>query len=120
MAQQVRRAAALTAELAVQFVKKVSVVCDKPQGLRGQLAEHTGASQRGRWLTPQATVVEDPWATSRRPSASESQATTSVPPESDFRPRRRVPQSSRVNSDDTTIAREHEVRGVAAKNVQRQ
>ena len=33
VAQQVRRAAALTAELAAQSEKKVSVVCDQPPGL---------------------------------------------------------------------------------------
>ena len=31
----------------------------------------------------QATVMQDPWARSRRFSASESQATTSAPPETD-------------------------------------
>ena len=42
VAQQVRRAAALTAELAVQS-EKVSVVCDHPLGLHDQLAEHIAA-----------------------------------------------------------------------------
>ena len=41
VAQQVRRAAALTAELAAQSEKKTAVVCDQPAGL-GELAGHTG------------------------------------------------------------------------------
>ena len=40
VAQQVKRAAALTAELAAQSEKKVAVVCDHPPGLRDESAEH--------------------------------------------------------------------------------
>ena len=43
MAQQVRLAAALTAELAAQFEKMASVVCDPPRALRDELAEHIKA-----------------------------------------------------------------------------
>ena len=42
VAQQVRRAAALTAELAVQSEKNTAAVCDQPQGL-DELAEHIEA-----------------------------------------------------------------------------
>ena len=43
MAQQVRRAAALTAELVAQSEKMASVVCDPPRRLRDELAEHIEA-----------------------------------------------------------------------------
>ena len=46
VAQQVRRAAALTAELAAQSEKKTVAVCDQPLGL-DELAGHIE-----RWLTP--------------------------------------------------------------------
>ena len=39
VSQQVRRAAALTAELAAQSEKKTAAVCDQPQGL-DELARH--------------------------------------------------------------------------------
>ena len=64
-----------------QCERNVPVVCDQPQGLRGKFAEHTeapivwaGGSHH------QATMMVAQWATSSRPSASESQAATSVPP----------------------------------------
>ena len=47
MAQQVRRAAALTAELAAQSEKKVAMVCDHPPGLRDEPAEHITAPNMG-------------------------------------------------------------------------
>ena len=40
VAQQVRRAAALTAELAAQSEEKVAVVCDHPPGLYDEPAKH--------------------------------------------------------------------------------
>ena len=43
VAQQVRRAAALTAELAAQSKGKVAVVCDHPPGLREEPSEHIAA-----------------------------------------------------------------------------
>ena len=47
VAQQVRRAAALTAELAAQSEKKVSAVCDQPPGLRDEPAMHIEAPTMG-------------------------------------------------------------------------
>ena len=46
MAQQVRRAATLTAELAAQSEKKTAVVCDQPPGL-DELAGHIEAPNMG-------------------------------------------------------------------------
>ena len=46
-AQQVRRAAALSAELAAQSENKVSAVCDHTLGLRDELAEHIEALSMG-------------------------------------------------------------------------
>ena len=48
VAQQVRRAAALTAELAAQSERKVAVVCDHPPGLRDEPAEHITAPNMGQ------------------------------------------------------------------------
>ena len=85
VAQQVRRAAALTAELAAQSEKKTAAVCDQPPGL-DELAGHIEAPNMGAGGShPQATMMPDPWATSSRPSASENQATTRVSPETDNR-----------------------------------
>ena len=75
VAQQERRAAALTAELAAQSEKKTA-----DRGLTsslGTLRRHMGAGGS----QPQATMMPDPWATNRRPSANEGQTTTSTPPE---------------------------------------
>ena len=47
VAQQVRRAAVLTAEVAAQTEKKVAVVCDHPPGLRDEPAEHITAPNMG-------------------------------------------------------------------------
>ena len=80
VAQQVRRAAALTAELAAQSEKKTAAVCDQPPGL-DELAGHIGAPNMGAGGShPQATMMPDPWALYKRPSADEGQATTSAPP----------------------------------------
>ena len=76
-----RRAAALTAELAAQSEKKTAVVCDQPPGL-DELAGHIEAPNMGAGGShPQATMMPDPWATYSRPSADEGQPTTSAPPE---------------------------------------
>ena len=81
VARQVRRAEALTAEFAAQSEKKTALVCDQPPGLR-ELAGHIEAPNMGAGGShPQATMMPDPWATSSRPSASESQTTTSGSPE---------------------------------------
>ena len=81
VAQQVRRAAALTAELAAQSEKKTAAVCDQPPGL-DELAGHIEAPNMGAGGShPQATMMSDPWASGSRPSASEKQAMTSAPSE---------------------------------------
>ena len=85
VAQQVRRAAALTAELAAQSEKKTAVVCDQPPGL-DELAGHIEAPNMGAGGShPQATMMPDPWATYERPSADKGQTTTSAPPETTSR-----------------------------------
>ena len=74
VAQQVRRAGALTAELAAQSEKKTAAVCDQPPGL-DELAGHIEALYMGAGGShPQATMMPDPWATYERPSANEGQA----------------------------------------------
>ena len=73
MAQQVRRAAALTAELAVQSEKKTAAVCDQPPGL-DELAGHIEAPNMGAGGShPQAAMMPDPWATYKCLSASNNQ-----------------------------------------------
>ena len=92
--QQIRRAAALTAELAAQSEKKTAALCDQPPGL-DELAGHIEAPNMGAGgSTPQATMMPDPWATYERPSANECQATASAPPETNkgtFAHNERVP-----------------------------
>ena len=59
VAQQVRRAAALTAELAAQSEKKVAVVCDLPPGLRDEPAGHITAPNMGAGGShPQAEMMQ--------------------------------------------------------------
>ena len=61
MAQQARRAAALTVELAAQSEKKTAAVCDQPPGL-DELAGHIEAPDMGAGGShPQATMMPDPW-----------------------------------------------------------
>ena len=85
MAQQVKRAAALTAELAAQSEKKTAAVCDQPPAL-DELAGHIEAPNMGAGGShPQATMMPDPWATYERPSADKGQTTTSAPPETTSR-----------------------------------
>ena len=94
VAQQVRRAAALTAELAAQSEKKTAAVCDQPPGL-DELAGHIEAPNMGAGGShPQATMMPDPWATYSCPSASENQAETSAPPETSRVPGNRRPFAS--------------------------
>ena len=60
VAQQVRRAAALTAELAAQSEKKTAAVCDQPPGL-DELAGHIEAPNMGAGGShPQATMMPRP------------------------------------------------------------
>ena len=78
VAQQVRRAAALTAELAAQSEKKTAAVCDQPPGL-DELAGHIEApNMRAGGSHPQAATMPDPWATYKCPSASNNQAETTA------------------------------------------
>ena len=76
-----KRAAALTAELAAQSEKKTAAVCDQPPGL-SELAGHIEAPNMGAGGShPQATMMPDPWATYRCPSAEEGQPANNAPPE---------------------------------------
>ena len=70
VAQQVKRAAALTAELAAQSEKKVSVVCDHPPGLRDEPAEHSTAPNVGAGGShPQAEMMQhSPFASQLLPT----------------------------------------------------
>ena len=58
MAQQVRRAAALTAELAAQSEKKTAAVCDQPPVL-DELAERVAAPMEAGGSHPQATMMQE-------------------------------------------------------------
>ena len=79
VAQQVKRAAALTAELAAQSEKKTAAVCDQPPGL-DELAGHIEAPNMGAGGSHlQATMMPDPWATYKCPSADEGQTTIKAP-----------------------------------------
>ena len=81
VAQQVRRAAALTAELAAQSEKKTATVCDQPPGL-DELAGHIEAPNMGAGGShPQAAMMPDPWATYKCPSTEEGQSANNAPPE---------------------------------------
>ena len=78
MAQQVKRATALTAELAAQSEKKTAAVCDQPPGL-DELVGHIEAPNMGSGGSPsQATMMPDPWATGSRLFAS-SEVSSSAP-----------------------------------------
>ena len=60
VAQQVRRAGSLTAELAAQSEKKVSVVCDQPPGLCDEPAVHMEAPDMGAGGShPQAKMMQE-------------------------------------------------------------
>ena len=81
VAQQVRRAAALTAELAAQSEKKTAVVCDQPPWL-DELAGHIEAPHMGAGGShPQAAMMPDPWATYKCPSTEEGQSAHNAPPD---------------------------------------
>ena len=80
-----KRAAALTAELAAQSEKKTAAVCDQPPGL-DELAGHIEAPNMGAGGShSQATMMPDPWATYKCPSTEEGQTTNSAPPETTSR-----------------------------------
>ena len=79
VAQQVKRAAALTAELATQSEEKTAAVCDRPPELY-ELAGHAEAPNVGAGGShSQATMMLDPWARSCRPS--DCQTMGKAPPE---------------------------------------
>ena len=83
VAQQVRRAAALTAELAAQSEKTIAAVCDQPPGL-GELSGHIEApNMEAGGPHPQATMMPDPWAKQtsshkRRPNHDQRSSQTSA------------------------------------------
>ena len=80
VAQRVRRAAALTAELAVQSKKKSAGVCDQPPGL-DELAKHIEAlNMRAGGLHPQATMMPDPWAKTNVPLRAATRPKPVLPP----------------------------------------
>ena len=79
MAQQVKRAAALTAQLATQSEEKTAAVCDRPPAL-SELAGHIEAPNMGAGGShPEVTMMLDPRARSCRPS--EGQTMVKAPPE---------------------------------------
>ena len=75
VAQEVRRAAALTPELAAPSEEKVCAT------IHLAFVESSLSTLRRFSSHFQATVMQDPWIGSRRPSARESRATTSAPPQ---------------------------------------
>ena len=86
VAQQVKRAAALTAELATQSEEKTAAVCDRPPGLT-ELAGHIEAPNMGAGGShPQATMMPDPWARSCRPSEGQTMVETVTRVDSSRRP----------------------------------
>ena len=111
VAQQVRRAAALTAELAAQSEKKTAAVCDQPPGL-DELAGHIEAPNMGAGGShPQATMMPDPWATFKCPSASQAMVTSPIPASQSFsnfsgKSRKGRPRSSTRAQDNTAVLEE--------------
>ena len=111
VAQQVRRAAALTAELAAQSEKKTAAVCDQPPGL-DELAGHIEAPNMGAGGShPQATMMPDPWATFKSPSASQATVISPLPASQSFsnfsgKSRKGRPRSSTRTQDDTAVLEE--------------
>ena len=111
VAQQVRRAAALTAELAAQSEKKTAAVCDQPPGL-DELAGHIEAPNMGAGGShPQATMMPDPWATFKCPSASQAVVTSPLPASQGFsnfsgKSRKGQPRSDTRAGDNTAVLEE--------------
>ena len=111
VAQQVRRAAALTAELAAQSEKKTAAVCDQPPGL-DELAGHIEAPNMGAGGShPQATMMPDPWATYERPSASQVMVISPLPASQSFsnfsgKSRKGRPRSNTRAQDNTAVLEE--------------
>ena len=108
MAQQVRRAAALTAELAVQSEKKTAAVCDQPPGL-DELAGHIEAPNMGAGGShPQVAMMSDPWATYKCPSASNNQAVATASSE-----------TNRIPADRGVLAQTRVFRGARLRSATR-
>ena len=111
VAQQVRRAAALTAELAAQSEKRTAAVCDQPPEL-DELAGHIEAPNMGAGGShPQATMMPDPWATFKCPSASQAVVTSPLPASQGFsnfsgKSRKGQPQSDTQARDNTAVLEE--------------
>ena len=111
VAQQVRRAGALTAELAAQSEKKTAAVCDQPPGL-DELAGHIEAPNMGAGGShPQATMMPDPWATFKCPSANQAMVTSPLPASQSFSnfsgmSRKGRPRSSTRAQDNTAVLEE--------------
>ena len=110
VAQQVRRAAALTAELA-ESEKKTAAVCDQPPGL-DELAGHIEAPNMGAGGShPQATMMPDSWATYKCPSASQVMVTSPLPASQSFsnfsrKSRKGRPRSNTRAQDNTAVLEE--------------
>ena len=111
VAQQVRRAAALTAELAAQSEKKTAAVCDQSPSL-DELAGHIEAPNMGAGGShPQATMMPDPWATFKCPSASQAMVTSLLPASQSFsnfsgKSRQGRPRSNTRAQDNTAVLEE--------------
>ena len=74
VAQQVRRAAALTAEVAAQSEKKVAAVCDHLPGLRDEPAEHiTAPNMEAGGSLPLSPGRSDATLPVRKPASSNRQ-----------------------------------------------
>ena len=102
-----RRAAALTAELAVQSEKKTAAVCDQPPGL-GELVGHVEAPNMAGGSHPQAAMMPDPWATYKCPSASSNQAETTASSE-----------TNRIPADRGALAQTRVFRGARLRSATR-
>ena len=104
MAQQVKRAAALTAELAAQSEKKSAAVCE--------LARHIEApNMRVGGSHPQAPMMPDPWATFKSPSANQAMVTSPLPASQSFsnlsgKSQKGRPRSSMRAQDNTAVLEE--------------
>ena len=70
VAQQVKRAAALTAELVAQSEKKIAAVCDQPPGL-DELAGHIEAPNVGAGATNDARPMGHIQTSLRRETSSD-------------------------------------------------
>ena len=79
VAQQVGRAAVLTAELAAQSERRLPRCAISHRGLTSSPGTFRRLTWKAGGSHPQATMMPDPWATYKCPSAEEGQTTTSAP-----------------------------------------